>query len=75
MMRIREFNELILKMRSVKDFDDEACVEIIKYPTLNEGVTVYFAECGVNIRMDTDVATLRRDVINDPYKGGVTVDT
>ena len=70
MITIKEFNNLISKMRSVKDFDDNAGVEMIKYPTLNEGVTVYFTESGVNIRMDTGVATLRSDV-NEPYKKGV----
>ena len=70
MITIKEFNNLISKMRSVKDFDDNAGVEMIKYPTLNEGVTVYFTESGVNIRMDTGVSTLRSDV-NDPYKKGV----
>ena len=66
---------MISKMRTVKDFDDEALVEMIRNPISSEGVTVYFAENGVNIRMDTEVITLRRDLY-DPYKkGGETVDT
>ena len=70
MITLKEFNELISKMRSVKDFDDNAGVEMIRYPIQSEGVAVYFTENGVNIRMDTDVVTLRRDAISDPYKGG-----
>ena len=70
MITLKEFDEMIAKMRSVKDFDNNAGVEMIKYPIPNEGVAVYFTENGVNIRMDTDVVTLRRDAISDPYKGG-----
>ena len=73
MITIKEFNNLISKMRSVKNFDDNAGVEMIKYPIPSEGVAVYFTENGVNIRMETDVVTLRRDVINNPFKRGCNV--
>ena len=70
MITLKEFNELISKMRSVKDFDDNAGVEMIRYPIPSEGVTVYFTESGVSIRMDMEVETLRREAI-DTYKKGV----
>ena len=69
MITLKEFSDMIAKMRSVKDFDDNAGVEMKSYPIPSEGVTVYFTESGVSIRMDIDVETLRRDAI-DPYKRG-----
>lgn len=69
MITIKEFNELISKMRTVKDFDDNAGVEMMQYPIPRAGVIVTFSESGVNIRMDMEVETLRRDETT-PYKRG-----
>ena len=67
MITIKEFNELISKMRTVKDFDDNAVVEMMQYPIPRAGVIVTFSENGVNIRTDKEVATLRN---KEPYKRG-----
>lgn len=74
MIRIRDLNMMLDTLREVKDFGDEAYIELKHDPRIGgpgqTGVKLTFSQGDVDVTMETDILRLTRGVLERRAEDG-----